>query len=277
MARSPELQTTDPFGPTHIVESAIEHTHTAVILHGRGSNGLEFAQELFDETLFVDGTNLAQKLPNWRWVFPTSRELWSEMFQEDMPAWFEAYSLTDTTAKQDLQIPGIKESTDYIKRIIDAEINILDGESNRAVLGGISQGGAIAMWTLLRRRTETPLGAFFGTNTWLPFALSLQDYSNQTPMAEKHEGTTFVNDILGQPTSQNPDLSTPIFLGHGTDDTYVDVELGRQARDALSRIGYSVKWKEYQGAELEGHWIKAPEELDDLVHFFTTTLKLDHV
>ncbi|KAL6921071.1 hypothetical protein ACHAPO_006218 [Fusarium lateritium] len=277
MAQSPELQTTDLFGPAHVVESAIKHTHTAILLHGRGSNGPEFAQELFDETLFADGTNLAQKLPNWRWVFPSSRELWSETFQEDMPAWFEAYSLTDTTTKQGLQIPGIKESTGYIKRIIDAEINILDGESNRVVLGGISQGGAIAMWTLLRRRTEKPLGAFFGTNTWLPFSSSLQDYSSQIPVVEKDVGAAFVSDVLGQSTSQNPGLSAPIFLGHGTDDAYVDVELGRQARDALSRVGYSVEWKEYQGAELEGHWIKAPEELDDLVHFFTTRLKLDHV
>ncbi|OBS28292.1 hypothetical protein FPOA_02233 [Fusarium poae] len=273
MAQFPKSQNTNSFGPVHIVESIIKHTHTAILLHGRGSNGPEFAQELFNETLFADGTNMSQQLPNWRWVFPSSREIWSETFQEDMPAWFEAYSLTDTTAKQDLQIPGIKESTEYINKIIDAEIESLDGASNRVVLGGISQGGAIAMWTLLRYRIEKPLGAFFGTNTWLPFALSLQDYLSQSPAVEKDEGDAFMIDMLGQPTSQNSDLSTPIFLGHGTDDAYVDVELGRQARETLNRVGYSVEWKEYKGAELEGHWIQAPEELEDLIKFFTTRLE----
>ncbi|GKU22158.1 unnamed protein product [Fusarium langsethiae] len=272
MAQFPESGNANLFGPIHIVDSVIKHTHTAILLHGRGSNGPEFAQELFDETLFSDGTNLAQKLPTWRWVFPSSREIWSETFQEDMPAWFEAYSLTDITARQELQIPGIKESTDYVKKVIDAEVESLGGESNRVVLGGISQGGAIAMWTLLQNRTEKPLGAFFGTNTWLPFALSLQGYMSESPVIGKEEGATFVTDMLGQPASQNPGSSTPIFLGHGTDDAYVDVELGRQARDVLTRGGYSVEWKEYKGAELEGHWIQAPEELEDLIQFFTTRL-----
>jgi predicted esterase len=58
-----------------------------------------------------------------------------------------------------------------------------------------------------------------------------------------------------------------VFLGHGTDDAFVDVELGRQARGVLSRAGCIVEWKEYAGAEQEGHWLKAPEEMDDIAHF----------
>ncbi|KAJ4129850.1 hypothetical protein NW768_006820 [Fusarium equiseti] len=264
------------FGPTHIINPTTEHTHTAILLHGRGSNGPEFAQELFDETLFADGLSLAQKLPNWKWVFPSSRELWSEAFQEDMPAWFEAHSLTDTTARQEVQIPGIKESTTYVKTIIDEEIAKLDGASARVVLGGISQGGAIALWTLLSQG-EKPFGAFFGTNTWLPFASSLSEYTTQASNVGNDGGVAIVTDMLGSPpftSSQGQALrhSTPIFLGHGTDDAYVDVELGRQARDVFTKVGYSVDWKEYTGAELEGHWIKAPEELEDLSEFFTKTL-----
>ena len=122
------------FGPTQIIDPITEHTHTAILLHGRGSNGPEFAQELFEETLFPDRSSLAQKLPSWKWVFPSSRELWSEAFQEDMPAWFEAHSLTDITARQEVQIPGIKESMGYVKNIINAEIEKLDGASEKIVL-----------------------------------------------------------------------------------------------------------------------------------------------
>lgn len=47
----------------------------------------------------------------------------------------------------------------------------------------------------------------------------------------------------------------------------VDVQLGREARDVLSKVGFRVEWKEYLGAELEGHWIKVPEEVDDITAF----------
>lgn len=260
------------FGPTQIVDPVTEHTHTAILLHGRGSNGPEFAEELFEETLFPDGSSLAQKLPSWRWVFPSSRELWSEAFQEDMPAWFEAHSLTDITAKQEVQIPGIKGSTEYVNTIIDKEVAKLDGASEKVVLGGISQGGAVAMWTLLNQG-ERSFGAFFGTNTWLPFASSLQDSMSQGAEMSEDEGVVFLAEMLGpRSQDQTPIHFTRVFLGHGTDDAYVDVELGRQARDVLTKAGYLVEWKEYTGAELEGHWIKAPEELEDMLKFFTKAI-----
>jgi lysophospholipase-2 len=60
---------------------------------------------------------------------------------------------------------------------------------------------------------------------------------------------------------------TPISLGHGLDDAYVDIQLGRAARDALTKAGYCVEWKEYKGAEEEGHWLKEPEQVDDIASF----------
>ncbi|KAF5601307.1 acyl thioesterase 1 [Fusarium pseudocircinatum] len=266
----------EAFGPIYVREPIESHTHTAVLLHGRGSNGEEFAQELFEETLSSDQSSLAQKLPNWRWVFPSSRELWSTAFQEDMPAWFEAHSLTDITARQDLQIPGIKQSVSYIKTILDQEIKRLDGDASRVVLGGISQGAAVGMWTLLCLDSiERPLGAFFATNTWLPFASTIERYMSHEPNSPADVGTEFVAEMLAQskvslPQSKEMLLSTAVFLGHGTDDAYVDVELGRKARDIIIQAGFMVEWREYQGAEQEGHWFKAPEEVDDLLSFLVT-------
>ncbi|KAF5711533.1 acyl thioesterase 1 [Fusarium mundagurra] len=263
----------ESFGPIHIVEPVEPHTHTAILLHGRGSNGEEFAQELFEETLLSDQSSLAQKLPHWRWVFPSSRELWSTAFQENMPAWFEAHSLTDITARQDLQIPGIKESVSYIKTIIDQETERLGGDALKVVLGGISQGAAVGMWTLLCQDSiERPLGPFFATNTWLPFHSSVEKYLSHEPRSPMDAGTEFVAGMLAQskvsPSKPQEMLpSTTVFLGHGTDDAYVDIELGRKARDIIIQSGFAVEWREYQGAEQEGHWFKAPEEVDDLLNF----------
>ncbi|RBR17509.1 hypothetical protein FVER53590_12021 [Fusarium verticillioides] len=263
----------EAFGPTYIVEPTESHTHTVVLLHGRGSSGEEFAHELLEETLLLDQSSLAQKLPSWRWVFPSSRELWSAAFEEDMPAWFEAHSLTDTIARQDLQIPGIRQSVSYIKTILDQEIERIGGDTSRVVLGGISQGAAVAIWTLLcLDSVERPLGAFFATNTWLPFASSIENYLSNEQKSPIDAGTEFVAGMLAQskvshPQSRERPPSTTVFLGHGTDDAYVDVELGRKAREIIIQAGFTVEWREYQGAEQEGHWFKAPEEVDDLLNF----------
>lgn len=153
------------FGPVHVVEPSSQYTHTAILLHGRGSNGEEFAEELFESTLPGQPT-LAQKLPGWRFVFPSSRELWSTLFEEEMPAWFEAHSLMDITVRQDLQLEGIRESVKHLTGLLDEEIGRLGGESERVVLGGIIQGAAIGMWTFLCSEDSTRrLGAFFGVST----------------------------------------------------------------------------------------------------------------
>ncbi|KAL4967264.1 uncharacterized protein BDV14DRAFT_169699 [Aspergillus stella-maris] len=55
-------------------------------------------------------------------------------------------------------------------------------------------------------------------------------------------------------------LSTPVLLMHGSDDAWVDIELGRQAKRVLEvTMGMSVQWLEFTEAENDGHWIKEPE------------------
>lgn len=272
-------------GLVHTVEPTARHTHTAILLHGRGSNGPEFADELF-ESRPSSGESLAQKLPGWRWVFPSSREMWSMAFEEQIPAWFEAHSLADVTARQDLQVVGITESVRDIKAIVDEEIERLGGTAERLVLGGISQGAAIGLWTLLcQNNISRRLGAFVGASAWLPFFTTINDLlcdceesvhtdNQQALSVETTDAGLFVGSMMAplRRTLRSGHghaslLATPIFSGHGTDDAYVDVGLGRQARDALTRIGFNVTWKEYSGAEQEGHWLKEPEQVEDIANF----------
>lgn len=265
------------FPPVHIQEPTTKHTHTAIILHGRGSSGTEFAKDLFTTRLSSANENLPSRFPGWRWVFPSSRMLWSTAFEEDMPAWFEAHSLTDITARQDLQIPGISESVEYIIGIMDEEVDRLGGAAKNVVLGGISQGAAVGLWTLLCRPSSTHrIGGFIGVSCWLPFATDIENFLGKTARAERKassadsqspEALGFVLRMMSA-TKESLDLhqgvhplfSTPVFLGHGIDDAYVDVILGNQARRALTEMGLAVRWKEYSGADEEGHWPKEPEE-----------------
>ncbi|KAK1978308.1 beta-1,4-glucosidase [Colletotrichum cereale] len=277
---SPRLVTEDTsmsFGPSYVIQPKSEHTHTAIILHGRGSCGEEFAQELLASTLSDDCT-LMDKLPGWRWVFPSSKELWSTAFQEYMPAWFEAHSLTDPTARQELQVGGLRESVDYISQVVEEEVKRLGGNQKRLVLGGISQGAAVGMWALFCHRDQmTGLGGFFAASTWLPFAVDVEEVlaDQKTLLKKCHDAENMKpKDVVlsmmpadaGRP---RPGVleQTPIFMGHGIDDAYVDVELGRQAAHILAQGGGKIEWKEYEGAEEEGHWFKVPEEMDDISDF----------
>lgn len=272
------------FPPVHMIEPLAEHTHTAIMIHGRGSSGPEFAEELFSSRLSGGNSSLRSLFPGWRWLFPSSQSLWSSTFQEEFPAWFEAHSLTDLDAKQDLKIEGIKQSTEFLLRIMNEEIERLQGARENLFLCGISQGGAIGLWTLLCYTSlGGNIGSFVGASCWLPFAEAIRQFLGNMPsLAEKSseaspeevEVSRFVASMtadveasLDRNGAAHSLLRTPIFLGHGTDDAYVDVALGRQARDVLAQLGLKAEWKEYTGADQEGHWFKEPEELDDIAKF----------
>ncbi|EEH07111.1 conserved hypothetical protein [Histoplasma capsulatum G186AR] len=269
------------FPALHIVEPQSTHTHTVILLHGRSSDGVEFAEDLFDSQT-SDNKSLAAHFPSCRWVFPTSRDRWSSVFREELTAWFDVYSLSNPCEQQDLQVDGLRESTLYILEIVNREIDLLGGKSERVFLGGISQGMATALWALLCSpgRIKGRIGAFFGMCGWLPFANKIQDLQLSDEAATQTARSMIPKIFLDIIQCEGPQasvveaetmLSTPLLLLHGTDDAWIDVELGRQAQACLDKLGMKVDWKEYLGAENEGHWIKQPEGLDVLVQFLEAT------
>ncbi|KAJ6024738.1 hypothetical protein N7540_005535 [Penicillium herquei] len=270
----------------HIHPPQGSHTHTVILLHGRGSNGLEFAEELFSSTT-SEGQSLPSRLPTYRWVFPTSRDRWSTTFQEDMCSWFDAYSLTDINARQELQKDGLRESVLHILDNLECEAQLLEGQLTNIYLGGISQGMATALWAFFTAistgRVEGPLGGLLGFCGWLPFAQQLDDL-----LPENHRaGTLEVLSSLSQlfpgiiavaavPETKEPIdpsiLSTPVFFTHGTDDAWISVELGLQAAHVFRRIMVQVEWNEFTGAEEDGHWIKEPDGFDQILQFLDTSI-----
>jgi predicted esterase len=156
-------------------------------------------------------------------------------------------------------------------RLVEAEAARVGG-FEKVVLGGISQGAATAFPALLCGRQR--LGAFIGLSGWLPFSSQMEVIVQENEgldaamqMAEllwSELGGSNADSIGGNVQST---LTTPVFIGHGTDDTWVNVKLGEQAYQILKNGGMEVNWKEYKGAEQEGHWLKEPEEFDDIVAF----------
>lgn len=227
-------------------------------------------------------------------MFPTSRDRWSTVFKEDLTAWFDVYSISNPSEQQDLQVEGLRESTLHILELMRREIELLGGDSERLVLGGMSQGMATALWALLCSpgQIEGRVGALIGFCGWLPFAERVEDFlkrqrksryydnigTSSTEIKECSTVTNLLLDIIGQKTTQvcKADIetmhSTPVLLLHGSDDAWVDVELGRHAHRVLVEMGMHVDWNEFIGAENEGHWIKEPEGFDKIVAFLENAL-----
>ena len=79
-----------------------------------------------------------------------------------MPAWFDLYSL-DPTGQEDDR--GIEKSKQIITNLIEDEIN--NGiDPSRIVLGGFSQGGAIALTALSREPRSEPLAGCIALSTY---------------------------------------------------------------------------------------------------------------
>jgi lysophospholipase II len=265
----------------HIHHPQGSHTHTVILLYGRGSYGPEFAEELFSSTT-SNGQDLASSLPTYRWVFPTARDRWSTTFEEEMCSWFDAYSISDIQARQELQKDGLRESVLDILNIIGAEARLLDGQLNRIYLGGMSQGMATALWVFFGAigtgRTRGPLAGLLGFCGWLPFAHQLEtllqtSLDNPDTLGIQHlVSRFFFDEIAGHKITREElvdvsALSTPVFLSHGVDDAWVSVDLGRQASKVLRKIMGHVSWDEFSGAENDGHWIKEPEGFDKILQF----------
>jgi lysophospholipase II len=227
------------FPAPHVIPPISRHTQTIILLHGRGSNGPEFAEQLF-EARTSKGLSLREHLPGWKWVFPKSQTRFSTVFQEELVEWFDIYSLADPTLREELQTEGLQQSVAFVRQLVEEEVSTIGGDAQKVVLGGISQGCATAIRTML---SSQQLGAFVGFCSWMPFPSDARDICSNK--------------------------NTPVFLSHTKDDGIVDFELGLQLRNVLrQQLGMDVTWRSYEEG---GHWIKEPEGLDDLVAFLAVT------
>lgn len=67
-------------------------------------------------------------------------------------------------------------------------------------------------------------------------------------------------------------LQTPVFLGHGSEDPKVSVNLGEKMSQILSTgLGMDVTWKAYEGL---GHWYRVEDEIQDILNFLQSHVGL---
>jgi phospholipase/carboxylesterase len=190
------------------VETAAKPTAAVIWLHGLGADGHDF------EPIVPEIVRPGERA--WRFVFPNApvRPVTINGGMS-MRAWYDLKGL-DRKAAED--VAGFRDTDVQIRQLIATQ-----GErgipTNRIVLAGFSQGGAVSLYTL--PRFPEKLAGVMALSCYLP--------RENTFSAER----TAAND------------TTPIFMAHGRGDTVLPMSLGVLSRDFLTARGYAVEWHDY--------------------------------
>lgn len=180
-----------------------------ILLHGLGADGNDF-------TPIVSQLNLPKNL-GVRFVFPHApiRPI-SINGGYPMRAWFDIFGF-DANDPQDQK--GIESADKALITLIQQQCTSFHIPPNKIILAGFSQGGALALYTGLRYSQR--LAGIIGLSTFLPLHHSFSSL----------------------PISANKD--TPIFMGHGHDDTILPIEWGEASKNEMVRLGCKVQWHSY--------------------------------
>jgi len=193
--------------PTVETETRPNPDASIIWLHGLGADGHNFEP-------IVSELNLPNDLAV-RFVFPHAPSIpVSINGGYIMPAWYNIRQ-TELGIEQDEE--GIRQSARSIEMLIERE-QMRGVVTDRIILAGFSQGGAMALHVGLK--TQTGVGNIIALSAYLLLPEQIKS-GNQTT----------------RPTS--------IFMAHGINDPVVPFELGDAGRRELLGLGHSVEWHTY--------------------------------
>ncbi len=212
------------------LETAPHPTATIIWLHGLGADGHDF------EPIVPDLARPGERAL--RFIFPHA-PVRPVTLNGGMPmrAWYDIVGI-DRSARQDEV--GVRASHEAICALIRRE-NERGIASDRIVLAGFSQGGAMALFTGLRYPEK--LAGLMGLSCYMVLAPTLD--------AERH------------PANQE----TPILMAHGSEDPVVDASLGEETCQMIHERKYPVQWLTYPMP----HAVN-PEEIAAIAQWLRTVL-----
>jgi phospholipase/carboxylesterase len=190
------------------IQTGRNPTGTVIWLHGLGADAHDF-EPLVPQLVQRDERAL-------RFIFPNA-PVRPITINGGMPmrAWYDILAF-ERGAPQDEA--GIRASDTAVRELIGRE-NERGIASNRVVLGGFSQGGAISLFCGTRYPEQ--LAGIMALSCYMLLEDSLP--------AER----TQVN------------YRTPVFMAHGNQDPMVDIKRGMEARQLLEAGGHPVEWHAY--------------------------------
>ncbi|GME90405.1 hypothetical protein B5S28_g4238 [[Candida] boidinii] len=224
-------------------------TAIMIMMHGLGDSGENYQ-------FFSDLFHRQEEFKQISFIFPNAPiQPVSINNGFPMPSWFDILQLgqgldpntSSPTGEMKFDANSFWDSYKKVEQLIKYESETTGIPYNRIVIGGFSQGGALALAT----------GAFFKEK--LAGILSLSSsfpINSKEYLSEKYE----ILDI---------NKSTNFFQGHGDMDQVIPSKFGKLTSDAFKDNGFkNYNFKEYIGLD---HGM-SNEELKDVSNFLSKTL-----
>jgi len=159
-----------------------------------------------------------------------------------MPAWYDIMSLDERDSdREDLE--GVNSSVEWLHSLIKGECELTGLTADRVMVGGFSQGGAVALKAALTYPES--LAGCLGLSCYLPGGhLTLEQLGRTAP------------------------LDTPVFQAHGDDDQVVSYKRGQITAEVLKTLvkDHKLVTYPYMGHEA------TQGELDDIRDFIMSRL-----
>ncbi|QDU65936.1 alpha/beta hydrolase [Engelhardtia mirabilis] len=191
-----------------VLEPAKSATACVIWLHGLGADGHDFVP-------IVRELGLPTEL-GVRFVFPHAPAIGVTINGGMvMPAWYDILGM-DFERREDEA--GVLLSTRRLEALI-ADQRAQGIASERIVVAGFSQGGAIALHAGLRH--AEPLAGIMALSTYMVLGESLEAQASEA------------------------NRGVPILQCHGSQDPMVPIGRGQAARERMEALGYAVEWHSY--------------------------------
>lgn len=200
-----------------------------IFLHGLGDTPAGWSE------LEYSLPQIKPKLKDIQYVFPASPTIpISINGGARMPGWFDLYDWPIEVGSQDDK-EGLLRSVKQIQKEV-AKLKAQGIPPSKIVLGGFSQGGAVALLAAYRDTGDEPFAGCAGLSAWL----------------------TLPEELEVSPTAKQ----TPLFWGHGELDDKVLFPQQKFGVDKLRAAGVTVTDKQYD----MGH-SSHPDEMETLAEF----------
>jgi len=194
---------------TVTVKKGNNHTASIIWMHGLGDTAAGWTDVM---------QKITRTFPHIRCILPTAPRM-GITFQGGMPttAWHDIEDLQNLTKNQ---FKYKEESRALINALIDEDVEGKGIAPSRVLLGGFSQGAAMAIYCGLQYSQK--VGGI----------ISLSGYLCDLELPQKVKGAER--------------KGTPIWMGHGKNDMIVQTQYGRMSAMALKANGFNnTTWEEF--------------------------------
>lgn len=212
-----------------------------IFMHGLGDSGSGWS--FFSN--YVQRSPVVKSAPHINFVFPNAPERPVTVNRGAvMPAWFDVLNFGGRDDKADHE--GFLESCNVMKDFIKREMKEKNIPAEKIIIGGFSQGSAIAMGTLAL--LDFKIGGCVALSGFVPIPKKLKE-------AFKKENCA--------------NLNTPVFQGHGTEDPVISYAYAQETRDYYQQLGFE-NWS-FHGYPGLQHGADE-KELAEVLKFISTIL-----